>query len=743
EESRFTDVILYSGQGGPGVPIHKTVLKKLSSPLGSLLEDSSCCFCLGTRCLKGSESFGITLQGTRIEDIRALVSLIYTGKTLISGPDHYRSIREVAELLQIRLPKSSVTLEKKEDGSSSSCCSEESLEVDFGGSSLKRKAEDEDEEPRMKMMARDGSSEEEEHEEGGSDNNSDPYLATKNCPKCEEAFTNQLDYVRHVNACSLREKSVSSVTNNNNNSLNHRPRHPCPGCGVHYPDSPWFRQHVKSCQVPKINGEGHVEEEDDNYQTCPKCDALVSTNDVGTHVCRSTTLLNKLNSISIESTSENPEGKKLCPKCHRWFFVMKGGYVRHVRACLPMPSAPPQQEPGSTLNGIMAEDGKSKACPKCGKVYTPKNYRYFDPHVSRCMGPTEPTAVIEPPPPQTGPIQTCKGCNKSFTLNHWYQKHVATCRKRNLDLLQRPGLTITETGSYGCHKCSHTYATRGDLKRHLISHYGERVRQLFNAHMSDKCSLCPFVAQTSDQMVVHLCLKHEKLRDVIPKDHTSTPAPNPSPSLISPGQPSAQIPTDIVNNCHVCGKVFNNRTSLRSHIFTHYLNDLRKVYHDPRDPTACIICTYRSSSIHHLMIHVGLKHKKLAEFLPREISAYFFDDNARAFSRRPPLPPSLGPHQQILAQRLTQNTPAPPPPLKMLPLVSKPFLGNRFGHTSTKNWTCMFCYKELGNDKGNLKQHLLCHTRDKIRDHFMNPGNPRSCLFCDYNSNLPDHMITH
>ncbi|XP_040567826.1 uncharacterized protein [Lepeophtheirus salmonis] len=765
EESRFTDVILYSGDGGAGIPIHKTVLKKLSSPLSGMLEDSSCCFCLGTRCLKGSETFGITLQGTKTEDIKALVALIYTGKTPISGPDHYRAIREVAELLQIRLPKSSITLEK-DDGSGVEYMEEEEDEDERESvCSRKRKAEiddDEDAYDSRKIMNRVGSSEEEEE---------DPYLATKNCPKCNEAFTNQIEYVRHVNACSLREAEKTINTNPP------RPRHPCPGCGVLYPDSPWFRQHVKICTSNnKANGGGSGEDvigldDNDNYQTCPKCDTLISTNDVGTHVCRATTLLNKLNSISIESTSDNPEGKKLCPKCHRWFFVMKGGYVRHVRACLPMPTTPQVSDSISTVNGIMAEDGKSKACPKCGKVYTPKNYRYFDPHVARCMGPAEPTAVIEPPPPQSGPIQTCKGCNKSFTLNHWYQKHVATCRKRNLDLLQRPGLTITETGSYGCHKCSHTYATRGDLKRHLIQHYGERVRQLFNTSLSDKCSLCPFVAQTSDQMVVHLCLKHEKLRDVIPKDVSrmlyqeigNNTALNlqqhQQPRQTSPPQQQQQqlqlgvhsmmvqqLPTgtsaDIVNNCHVCGKVFNNRTSLRSHIFTHYLNDLRKVYHDPRDPTACIICTYRSSSIHHLMIHVGLKHKKLAEFLPREISAYFFDDNARAFARRPV--PTLQPHHQILQQRLQQNNSGPPPPpLKMITMQSKPFIGSRFGHTSTKNWTCMFCYKELGNDKGNLKQHLLCHTRDKIRDHFMNPNNPRSCLFCDYNSNLPDHMITH
>ena len=84
-------------------------------------------------------------------------------------------------------------------------------------------------------------------------------------------------------------------------------------------------------------------------------------------------------------------------------------------------------------------------------------------------------------------------------------------------------------------------------------------------------------------------------------------------------------PNNAEYECYLCSKPHRLRSDLRQHIFCHLRHEIQaKFYPDVEQVKVCIECNYKSNIGEHVVMHLALKHQKLADFVPPEVAQVLY-----------------------------------------------------------------------------------------------------------------------
>ena len=189
-------------------------------------------------------------------------------------------------------------------------------------------------------------------------------------------------------------------------------------------------------------------------------------------------------------------------------------------------------------------------------------------------------------------------------LGYHYSKHF-------LPLLGRPQFSHMYKDKM-CLSCEETFYDRDTLLSHLgVKHQlvntlllekGWRTLQLEKVHKRKKVKTEPGTAVDPSPA--------QSLDDVsIP---ASPPSPSPAPSVPAPNLASPTLEKSCV--CQLCGKKFPSTNKLGQHMCAHYIQEL-KALASMYNGTTCIPCGTTYSTENALMLHLGLKHRKINTLL--------------------------------------------------------------------------------------------------------------------------------
>ena len=81
--------------------------------------------------------------------------------------------------------------------------------------------------------------------------------------------------------------------------------------------------------------------------------------------------------------------------------------------------------------------------------------------------------------------------------------------------------------------------------------------------------------------------------------------------------------------CYLCHKSHKSRSDLRQHIFCHLKQEIQNKFYPGEEPIkSCVECTYKSIQPEHILMHLALKHQKIAEFVPKEVIHMIYKDKS-------------------------------------------------------------------------------------------------------------------
>ena len=80
--------------------------------------------------------------------------------------------------------------------------------------------------------------------------------------------------------------------------------------------------------------------------------------------------------------------------------------------------------------------------------------------------------------------------------------------------------------------------------------------------------------------------------------------------------------------CYICQKSHKSRSDLRQHIYCHLKSDIQNKYYGEDPIKNCIECSYKSSIPEHILMHLALKHQKIKDFVPKEVTKMIYKDKS-------------------------------------------------------------------------------------------------------------------
>ena len=80
--------------------------------------------------------------------------------------------------------------------------------------------------------------------------------------------------------------------------------------------------------------------------------------------------------------------------------------------------------------------------------------------------------------------------------------------------------------------------------------------------------------------------------------------------------------------CYICQKSHKSRSDLRQHIYCHLKSDIQSKYYGEDPIKNCIECSYKSSIPEHILMHLALKHQKIKDFVPKEVTKMIYKDKS-------------------------------------------------------------------------------------------------------------------
>ena len=149
----------------------------------------------------------------------------------------------------------------------------------------------------------------------------------------------------------------------------------------------------------------------------------------------------------------------------------------------------------------------------------------------------------------------------------------------------------------------------------------------------------------------------------------------------------------IGSTCPVCLQAIQKRDS-RVHVIWHFMEELREMVHQFRDPKICDFCPYTNGNPDKMAKHMALGHSKLDELLS---------------------------NQELLAVK-KEKAKTKPKKLNMGP-------------------ECPICGLQF--TKSQNRDHVSWHFMDELREYVQTFSDPQQCNQCEYRSDKIDNLVKH
>ena len=162
-----------------------------------------------------------------------------------------------------------------------------------------------------------------------------------------------------------------------------------------------------------------------------------------------------------------------------------------------------------------------------------------------------------------------------------------------------PAASRGDLSSCGLCDVKKSFSSRAELYCHYSTgHFWKSLKQFINT--KDKsCKICGHESEEITCLVRHVGATHEKVENFL------------DPALHVPKRQTVNQKSSD-HECYLCQKQFSTRHLLKSHqSIRHFKEELKQFFDE--EELQCNICHSKSSRLHHLMIHVGIVHRKLDE----------------------------------------------------------------------------------------------------------------------------------
>ena len=240
-----------------------------------------------------------------------------------------------------------------------------------------------------------------------------------------------------------------------------------------------------------------------------------------------------------------------------------------------------------------------------------------------------------------------------------------------------------------------------------VDHFNTQILDKY-VESGTKCKICRYHDSNLNQLTRHVALQHEKIREYIPAPDGDALFNNVNKQLTNNTSNNATVksegtPTSFT--CYICSKSSRTRGELRQHVFSHLRHEIQSKYYPDNVIDNCLECDYKSSTADHVLTHLALKHRKILEFVPKEMSEYLFSNNNTNNSNKgTSTNTSTTPTASSVSAKLVNCVRC------KSTLESKEALRE---HLETCNWKCDACGITLRDPKGIKKHRATCgQTKD-------------------------------
>ncbi len=250
--------------------------------------------------------------------------------------------------------------------------------------------------------------------------------------------------------------------------------------------------------------------------------------------------------------------------------------------------------------------------------------------------------------------------------------------------------------------------------------------------------------------------RHACIKAVRPKGlHSGSLENKKTPAADKEKEASLLMPAEIseVPPCHLCGNRFPHLRRLKEHyINVHYREAFREKYTGgkPISYTVegdCQLCPYVGKT-KELVLHVGIAHGKLKEFLPDEVWYQLFGHQVRKF--KPPTVSHKATTKRVKSSHPTANGKGGR--LSAKPLSTNEQLVLKSGKAAAASkadggqlLSCQLC--EYSASKNDVKMHYLSHYREEMYVKYFpkHKARPlsRKCDSCSFKGRHAGDLLRH
>lgn len=186
-----------------------------------------------------------------------------------------------------------------------------------------------------------------------------------------------------------------------------------------------------------------------------------------------------------------------------------------------------------------------------------------------------------------------------------------------------------------CQECKAVLPSVSLLGYHYCKHFqGDLAQSRFSHMYKDKmCLSCEETFYDRETLLSHLGVKHNLINRVLKEKGFSgitldqviseqVVSIKREPTFVEPqnSEQNCQTETQLSANrsqCEVCGATFLATNKLAQHMCAHFMGQLRALESLYSDLT-CLSCEFAFTTEHALLLHIGLKHRKINEILAAE-----------------------------------------------------------------------------------------------------------------------------